>query len=240
MMCRTTVRNFSAAMTLSVIAATSLVGQTPPRSVTTPPRVVVRGVVFDSLTMSPVAKAAVWLPGGTQTTNTDDKGRFELDNVPQGQQFLAFSSSALDSLGLGTLGAHVAMTGDGLPVRLTTPSFQTVWRTLCAGSERAIRSDSGIVWGTVRDAQADTRLSGASAGFSWYDMSLGADKRYAFRELTHQTRTDSAGNYYACGLPSDIKISSEATGTKSASGAIEYLIGERRCIESTCWSAPTW
>ncbi|MBC8086013.1 MAG: hypothetical protein H7Z40_02010 [Phycisphaerae bacterium] len=102
-------------------------------------------------------------PGGTQTTNTDDKGRFELDNVPQGKQFLAFSNPALDSLGLGTLGNQVDVAGDGLPVRLTTPSFQTVWRTFCSGVVRASRGDSGIVWGTVRDADADTRLSGAAA-----------------------------------------------------------------------------
>lgn len=190
--------------------------------------VVVRGVVFDSLTMSPVANATVWLPGGTQTTNADDKGRFELDNVPRGRQFLAFSNPSLDSLGLGTLGTQVEVTGDGLPVRLTTPSFRSVWSLLCTNVVQASSGDSGIVWGTVRDANSYTRLNGATAGFSWYDLRVGADKRVAFRELTHDTKTDSTGNYYACGLPSEIKISSEATGTRSASGSVEYVIGERR------------
>lgn len=191
-------------------------------------RAVVRGVVFDSLTMAPVPKATVWLPGGTQTTNADDNGRFELDDVPRGKQFLAFSTPGLDSLGLGTLGTQVDITGDGLPVRLTTPSFRTVWQLLCANAVRASSADSGIVWGTVRDAKTDVRLSGAATGFMWYDLRTGADKKLQFREITHETRTDSTGHYYACGLPSDIKITSEATGTKSASGTLEYLIGERR------------
>lgn len=190
----------------------------------------VRGEVFDSLTMAPVGNATIWLPGGTQTTTTDRNGRFELDNVPRGKQFIAFSSPGLDSLGLGTLGNQIDVLGDDIPVRLTTPSFRAVWRLLCSGAERASSSDSGIVWGTVRDANTDTRLNGATAGFSWYDMKVGSDKKFAFRELTHQARTDSSGNYYACGLPSDIRISSQATGAKSASGAIEYVIGARRLV----------
>lgn len=193
-----------------------------------PTGVVVRGVVFDSLAMAPVANASVWLPGGNQATNTDDRGRFELDNVPRGTRFLAFSSAALDSLGLGILGTEIEATGNGKPVSLTTPSFRSVWRSLCEGVPRASGTDSGIVWGTIRDAGSDTRLHGAAAGFSWYDLKVGKDKRYAFNERTHENRTDSAGNYYACGLPSDIKISSEARGAKSASGTLEYVIGSRR------------
>lgn len=191
-------------------------------------RVIVRGTVFDSLAMEPVAKATVWIPGGTQTTTADDNGKFELDDVPVGKQFIAFTSTALDSLGLGTQGTLVDVTGNNTHAQLTTPSFKKIWRLLCSDAAPASRTDSGIVWGTIRDANSDSRLSGASAGFSWYDMTVSADKKVGFREQTHEVRTDSTGTYYACGLPSDIKIASEATGTRSASGTMEYVIGLRR------------
>lgn len=215
---------------LAVILPLAANAQVPARAPNASPasRAIVRGTVFDSLTMQPVAKASVWLSGGTQTTTSDDNGKFELDGVPSGKQFLAFSTIALDSLGLGTLGAQVDVVGNDTHVQLTTPSFRTVWRALCSNVLPATRIDSGIVWGTVRDATSDSRLSGAATGFSWYDMNIGADKRVGFREARHETRTDSTGNYYACGLPSDLKISSEATGTRSASGTVEFVIGPRR------------
>ena len=196
----------------------------------TPPRtVVLRGVVFDSLLLQPIGNATVWLPGGSQSTKTADDGRFELDDVPIGRQFVAFSSPGLDSMGLGTLGKNVDVGASNARVALFTPSFRSVWRALCANSVSASK-DSGIVWGTVRDAESNTRLNGAGASFTWYDMELNAQKRLDFRALRHDVRTDSTGTYYACGLPSEIKISSEATGTRSASGAIEYVIGDRRLV----------
>ncbi|MEO7998591.1 MAG: carboxypeptidase regulatory-like domain-containing protein [Gemmatimonadaceae bacterium] len=232
-MFRNSLSAFSFAVVASVVAVPAVLhSQVTTRAPGSPAppaaTAIVRGTVFDSLTMEPVAKASVWLPGGSQTTSADDRGKFELDGVPVGRQFIAFSSPALDSLGLGTLGALVEVSSSGTPAQLTTPSFRTIWRSLCANVLPATRIDSGIVWGTVRDANSDTRLSGASAGFRWYDMSLSTDKRVGFREVSHQVRTDSTGNYYACGLPSELKIASEATGARSASGTVEYVIGARR------------
>lgn len=189
----------------------------------------VKGVVYDSLTMTPASKATVWLAGGTQTTISDENGRFELSAVPAGKHFLAFSNVALDSLGLEPLGTQVEIDGTGKSVRLATPSFATIWKSLCASAKLASPQDSGIVWGTIRDAASDSRLHGAAAHFMWYDARASENKKsLSFNELNHQVNTDSTGNYYACGLPSDIKISSQATGTRSASGAVEFLIGERR------------
>lgn len=219
----------AAVVATSAITASAITASAQTKGPAGPATTTVKGTVYDSLTMSPSAKATVWLSGGTQTAVTDENGRFELESVPIGKHFLAFSSVALDSLGLEPLGTQVEIDDRGKAVRLATPSFATIWKSLCANVTVASAADSGIVWGTIRDAASDSRLHGAAAHFTWYDAHATQDnKGLSFNELNHRVTTDSTGNYYACGLPSDIKISSQATGTRSASGDVEFLIGERR------------
>ncbi|MGV3708616.1 MAG: carboxypeptidase regulatory-like domain-containing protein [Gemmatimonas sp.] len=187
----------------------------------------VRGTVFDSLTMSPASGADVWIFGSNKSTKVDEDGRFEIEDVPAGEHFFAFSSPALDSTGLGQLGATVRITDGKERVALATPSFRLLWNRLCTQGARA-GSDSGIVWGTIRDANSDTRQSNAAASFSWYDLSLNEKKRYNFGEDGYDVRSDSTGTYYACGLPTEIRLSAEAMGSRAASGAVEFRISERR------------
>lgn len=189
----------------------------------------VRGQVFDSLLMQPVPGAQVWLPGGTQTATTDANGRYELTSIPTGSQFISFSTPALDSLGLGAMGRTVVVEPDAVTsLALATPSFRRVWAALCGGA--SVGRDSGIVWGTVRDAATDIRQHGAEARFNWYDARVGKDKKLSFNEETRTAKTDSTGTYYGCGLPADVRVSSEAAGAQSASGVVEYLIGARRIL----------
>ena len=225
-------RAATAAALLPFAALTSVArAQVPPaKSSTAPTKATgtVRGFVFDSLMMGNMAAATVFIPGGSQTAFTDSAGHFEITNVPVGRQFIAFSSAALDSLGLGTTGAYVNVRADEITeAQLSTPSFRSLWRSLCSISS-IVSVDSGIVWGTIRDAASDIRLAGAATSFSWYDVSIGADKKPIFSEYVRRVNTDSTGTYYACGLPSDIAISSEAAGTRSASGTVQYSIGDRR------------
>ena len=188
----------------------------------------IKGEVFDSLTMRPVAKAFVFVPGTPLSAQADDNGRFTLIDVPVGTHFVAFSSPALDSLGLSSLGTNVDVrTGESARAVLATPSFRVMWKSLCAWSER-LGPDSGIVWGTVRDADSDTRLSNAAAAFNWYDLRLNAQRRPVFSAISKTVRTDSTGTFYACGLPEKIKITTEAAGSHSASGTLEYTIGTSR------------
>ncbi|MGV3708617.1 MAG: carboxypeptidase regulatory-like domain-containing protein [Gemmatimonas sp.] len=191
------------------------------------PRVKVRGTIFDSLTMLPAARVDVWLSGGTQTTKSDNNGHFELDDVPEGDHFIAFASPALDSTGVGQLGGRARVSDGRERLSLATPSFATLWKRLCSGMLRA-GTDSGIVWGTIRDASNDQRQSNASASFRWYDLTLNEKKRFDFGEDGFDVRTDDTGTYYACGLPTEIRLSTEAMGSRAASGPIELAIGERR------------
>ncbi|MEO8000182.1 MAG: carboxypeptidase-like regulatory domain-containing protein, partial [Gemmatimonadaceae bacterium] len=95
----------------------------------------VRGTVFDSLLMKPLARASVWVAGGTQSTVTDSLGRFDLGDVPAGAHTIAFSSASLDSLGLPTNGKSLNVAADGAhQITLNTPSFRSIWRALCGSA----------------------------------------------------------------------------------------------------------
>ena len=188
----------------------------------------VRGVVFDSLLRKPVNGAVIWVSGTALSTVADANGRFNFDSVPTGKHFLAFSSPSLDSISIGTLGSVVDVrANEVMETRLATPSFATLRRAMCGNTAKA-GVDEGIVWGTVRDAATNTRLSGAPILFSWYELSVIAEKKVQFGESTRTAITDSTGTYYRCELPADLRISSRAEGTRSSSGTVEYSIGKRR------------
>lgn len=186
----------------------------------------VEGLAFDSLAMLPAAGAQVWIPGTTISALANEKGRYQLDSVPAGRQVIAFSTPALDSLGLGTLGTVVTVKSqEVMHVNLGSPSSNTIWKRLCENRLR-IAGDTGIVWGSVRDAATLTRLAGAPALFSWYDLKVNG-RKIAFSELSTEVRTDSSGIFVACGLPTDVSLTSKAIGTDAASGELEFSIGAR-------------
>jgi hypothetical protein len=187
----------------------------------------IRGTVYDSLTMSRLARASVWVQGGTASTVADSNGTFSMDNVPAGDHFVAFSSPALDSLGLGVLGARVKVEANrAAQIELTTPSFATVSRALCRGFKFA--ADSGITWGVVRDAENDQRLSNARTAIEWSVPKVAGNKQVVTETGSQDVRTDSTGSYYACGVPLETSISAAAMGSFSTSGVVQYRIGARR------------
>ena len=188
----------------------------------------IRGVVFDSLLMQPVPGASVMLMSSTRSTTTDRNGLFSFDSVSVGAQPVAFSSPELDSLGLGTLGAVVNVTENATAsTTLATPSVRTLWSYRCNSANR-IGSDSGIVWGSVRDASTDSVAVGGGAAFYWYDLNAGVAAGLRFNQRRRTVATDASGVYFACGLPSDVAVSTEGLGATSASGRVDFTIGPRR------------
>src|SRR5437868_1769533 len=86
------------------VAACGLVrqvaGQAPMRPVVSGP---VRGVVFDSVRGRPLRDAFVSINGGTQSTTTDERGRFRFDSVSGGVRTFTVQHASLDSLGFSGL-----------------------------------------------------------------------------------------------------------------------------------------
>ena len=189
----------------------------------------VEGQAFDSISMLPLSHAQVWIPGTTFSTVANDKGQFTLDSIPLGRQIIAFSTPALDSLGLGIFGNNVDVRASEVSrVALGSPSTSTIWKALC-GKRPRLGPDSGVVWGTVRDAATLARLTSAPTLFNWYDMQV-TGKKLGFSELSTEVDTDSTGTYYACGLPTRVALTSKALGREAASGDVEFAIGDRGVV----------
>jgi len=102
-----------------------------------------------------------------------------------------------------------------------------LWRNRC-NAQNMFGTDSTIVWGSVRDAATDSLLPGIAATFSWYDLRPKKTTGLLVDEIRYHAIADNSGNYYACGLPSEIVISVQALSSKAASGRIDYAIGLRR------------
>jgi hypothetical protein len=188
----------------------------------------ISGVAFDSLLMAPMGNVSIELVGSGRTTRTDPRGKFSFDKVPQGEHQLTLSSAAIDTLGFGTLGATAnVVAGKRTEIHITTPSLRTMWNRNCL-KFNTIGIDSGIVWGTVRDAATQNTLSEAAATFHWYDLRAGDTPGIFIREVDEQAHTNADGVYFACGLPSDVAIGSEGITKNAASGRIDYALGARR------------
>lgn len=188
----------------------------------------IRGVVFDSLLMKPLAKVDVTILTTGITVTTDDKGRFVFERVPVGSQQVALSSMELDSLGLGTLGMVVTVIGGQVATTtVSTPSIRTLWLFRCSGASFP-GADSSIVWGTIRDAATNAPISGATTVTSWIDVRRALATRFREAETKKEVLSDNSGVYFACGLPATAELSTAAVAAKAASSGVEYTVGPRR------------
>lgn len=211
----------------STLTASSVRAQTqvPVRAVATSV-VSLRGVVFDSLQGKPVRRALVEISGLPHTALSDDSGRFRIDDVPAGKHRLTFSAPSLDSLGLFAFAGDVETRGEReQEVRLSTPSFRTMYARLCAPVDQAPR-DSAIIFGAVRDAQSGAMVGAARVAFTW--PALGASGSAVQLDVMRETQTAADGSYGVCGLPSTRPLRAQASTATAASGPSQLQVGPTR------------
>ncbi len=215
---------FRLAMTIRHAALIALVGAAATRSAAA--QGVIRGVAFDSLAHAPLARAVIWLQGTTRQTVTDGAGRFHLDSVPAGRYVLVLAHPDLDSLGLYTVAAAVEVGRDAPVVTLAVPSLAGFWRRHCAGAPPA-GGDSGLVFGVVQEVETRARLAGAVVIPTWVRLLVAGptDVRRVDHDL--RVRTDSAGAYYACGVPTDVSVWVRAYARTDSTGAVQIPPGNR-------------
>ena len=187
----------------------------------------VGGVIFDSLSGRPLRGATVFISGSNKLGLSNDLGQFTIDSVMAGRQSVSFSTPLLDSLGLsGMINRVQVVAGAMSTMHLATPSFGTLWRSLCPRT-LVSRVDSGIVFGSVRNAATEAPLRGARAVFSWTAMEANG-KALAMNRPVLVARTDSLGNFAACGLPTDISFTMEADAGTLISGGVDFTLFESR------------
>src|SRR4051812_4448009 len=108
-------------------------------SLSSAPRVVavdtttVRGTVFDSLAMSPLAGASIQMAPadssaapGPYAATSDSGGRFAIPGVPAGRYVIGFYHPALDTLGIEVRDRLLTVGGRAVTSTLGTPSAATL------------------------------------------------------------------------------------------------------------------
>ncbi|MBC8089916.1 MAG: carboxypeptidase regulatory-like domain-containing protein [Phycisphaerae bacterium] len=214
------------AATLSPFATAALQSQEILLRSNAPGRI--QGVVFDSLRGVVVKGATVLLVGRPNPDTTDNYGRYELKDVVPGKQVIAFSWPNLDSLGIGTLGQEVVVdAGATVKVNLASPSFRTVWMHHCGNAPR-ISSDSGIAYGTLRDAATMAPVAGGTVSFSWYNFDITRVAASRVRDVVRESVADKSGAYVACGMPSEVRVTGSGRSPISASGRFDFELNVLR------------
>jgi hypothetical protein len=189
---------------------------------------IVRGTVYDSLLRAPLLGADVWLRGTNRRARTDSSGRFSIDSVTPGSYTVLLSQSGLDSAGLYTIALPLTVrAGDTLGlVRLATPSLATMWARRC-GEELTTRVDSGVVFGSIKDASTGAYLQGAGVLVHWLRITQTGPTTVSTQDRSVSARTDSSGLYYACGVSRDTKITVRGYAGADSTGMLDLQLGSR-------------
>ena len=177
-----------------------------------------RGFVFDSLRGLPMRDAFVSIAGHAEVITTDARGRCQFDSVAPGPHEVMAQHPILDSIGLSGLSAHATVSAATNEVRLAVPSFATLWRAACGNG--VVPKDSGIVYGTIRDAARGTPVANALVELVWSDLVLDRTRHVRERRWRIETRSNQVGGYAACGVTPDLGLEIHAVLDNRETGRI--------------------
>ena len=177
----------------------------------------IRGALFDSLrTARPMAGAVVVLLGASRRATTDQRGRFEFTDVPEGAAKVAYWAPWLDSLALPALEAAAAVrAGAVTDVRLGSPSRASYQGAVCGAT---FGTSDGILLGEVRGVDGRA-LADIAVGARWHETLLGVGE-VERRQRAALDTTNASGFYALCGVPTDAEFALVAGSDSVATGEI--------------------
>lgn len=180
-----------------VIAVLPMRGQSIPARVT--------GVVFDSVTNSPLANAMVYLSGTQYSDTTDANGRFDIEGVPAGQFGMAFAHPRLSRLRYYPPLVQVEVAeGETANVELATSSVveTRALARLCPNLDPSLSAPAALL-GELRDVTS--RPLGATEVRATWSAATGpgGSQRSQFLDA----RTSPEGGYVICGVAANQPIS---------------------------------
>ena len=202
---------------------------------------VVRGIVFDSLTMRPLAGASVQILEATSSSwskfyDTDSTGTFEFAGIPSGSYLLGFFHAKLDSLGLVSQTLRLSVpAGQSLRLHLAIPSARTIARALCG---RGGANDStGLFLGYVRGADNSMPRPNGTVVMRWAEIVI--EKKSITRNIpTIEVSSGPSGVAAVCGLPLDTPIRLQASSGTDSSGAFEIAVPSSGFYHRDIYVAP--
>jgi hypothetical protein len=187
------------------------------------------GTVHDSLSGKPLADAIVQLlalddslTGRLASTRSDSAGRFQFDGVPLGRYAADFAHPAVDTMGFERSAAVEFTLRRGMPpLRLASPSPQTVFREICRGPRSGV--STAVLIGHVLGAPDRAPLSGASVLVTRTGTSIVGDV-VTRQEITEVTEVGENGGFVICEAPDDASIRVRAARGADTSGALPFRL----------------
>lgn len=160
----------------------------------------VTGLVYDSTTSTPLAGANVAVVGTSAMTESDEEGRFRLEDVPVGEHMVMFFHPRLGTLGVSGSGQTVAVTaGSVVETYLAVASRETILAGWCSIEEGVGNTSIG---GYVTDAVTGVPLPGARVtAFAQLTGLLARRSRVA------EVRTGNSGEFRLCNLDGSLDLS---------------------------------
>lgn len=173
------------------------------------PPVRLAGIVRDSVRGTPLVGARVSLTGTQNRTVSGSDGRFVLDDVLPGQYTLAVATPELEAMRASS-GRTVVVRDSLPPITVRVPNAQQVAAALC-GAGFSLERGRGAVMGAVTRTGTAAGVVGVPVVADWTEYTAasmasviqGQGKRL-------ETRTDAAGAYRLCGVPTEAVLTVRA------------------------------
>ena len=178
------------------------------------------GTVTDSVNHHPLAGAMIQLASDSakivKSATSDSLGGFRIDSLAPGTYIIGFFHPTLDSLGLDLLPRRLTVKPGEQRVDLSIPSAWTVVTQLCRGTP--MKDSTGLLLGHVRDADTQLPRNGTVTVF-WMELVIGEGGVKRNRQQI-PIKTDDAGWFALCGLPSDAELTASAQAGEQESGTV--------------------
>lgn len=214
----TLLRVIGCAVATAVVFATDAQAQTPP--IAPAGFAIVRGVVFDSIHLVPLAGGIVLVDGTSRLGVTDADGRYAIDSIPAGSFRLSLAHAVLDTIGISVVTAPRPMRpGETLTIDLAIPSGARIVEMRCPAAILALRGPGALI-GQVVDPDSNKVAVGSRVQLVYDETIAGYKTRPTVREAT----VDASGGYRICGLPVPLTGKLQVFRNGISSGQVEIAL----------------
>lgn len=194
----------------------------------------VSGIVYDSIARSPLVGATVQIAAAanavrmSRSTVSDSAGRYTLDSIPSGEYLIGFFHVMLDSLGIEPPVRRLVVAGSAaMRYDLGIPGPEAVRAAVCG--PRAPNDSTGMILGTVRDAQSLTPVAHASVSTQWQEFAFTAQG--FSRRAPRSTATANENGWFAfCGIPQLASVELIAFRGQDSTAMIQLDLPESRFV----------
>lgn len=194
-----------------------------------PSAFVIQGVAFDSIAGRPLVGTTVEVAStppqhAPRSVVTDSAGRYRFDGLVAGQYTVGFFTETLAALGLDDVTRNVTLAVDSVTdVDLAIPSSASVRAIRCGDIQTY---STGMLVGTVRDAERKATITGAKLTLKWTALALDAG---TYRVVTEQATAtiEGDGTFVVCHLPVDaaLDLTVLAPGHRDVNGPVVTIPG---------------